>query len=40
MPHAELLKRAGVTDLRDNHTVEQLPNGQIIVKAIDPTKKF
>ncbi len=39
-PHDQLLFEGGVTDLRDNHIVEHLPNGKIRVVAIDPNKKF
>ncbi len=40
IPDDELLKRAKVVDLRDNHTVEHLPNGRIMVHPIDLTKIY
>lgn len=40
MPLDQLLFEGNVTDLRDNHVVEHLPNGKIRVVAIDPNKKF
>lgn len=36
----EKLALAGVVDLRNNHTVEHLPNGRIMVHPIDKTKVF
>ena len=40
VPMIDRLKAAGVTDLRNNHTIEQLGNGMIRFIAIDPNKKF
>jgi hypothetical protein len=36
----DLLIEGQVIDLRDNHIVEELPNGYIRVVPIDPNKKF
>jgi hypothetical protein len=38
--YAQRLHDAGVTDLRDNHTIMRLPNGKIKCVPIDPDKKF
>lgn len=40
IPHGELLKRAGVVDLRGNYTIEKLPNGRIMVHPIDESKRY
>lgn len=40
IPYKELLKKAGAIDLRDNHIIEELPNGRIVIKPIDKTKKY
>lgn len=40
IPYEERLKQSDVIDLRDNHTIEELPNGRIKVVPIDSNKKF
>ena len=40
IPISERLKLAKVVDLRDNHTIEHLPNGMIKVIPIDKTKTY
>ena len=42
-PNKHLMDRmidAGVVDLRDNHWIEELPNGRIAIHPIDETKVF
>jgi hypothetical protein len=36
----ELLRKGEVVDLRDNHTIEILPNGRMVIKPIDKNKKY
>jgi hypothetical protein len=38
--HLELLKKAEVINLKDNHKIEYLEGGKIIVHVIDENKKF
>lgn len=40
IPDAELLHLAGVIDLRDNHWIEELPNGRIKIHPIDESKRY
>jgi hypothetical protein len=40
LSHQDLLHAAGVVDLRDNHTIEKLPNGRIAVHPIDQNKRY
>jgi len=40
IPMQDRLKESHTVDLRDNYTVEHLPNGYMIVKAIDESKTY